>query len=134
MLLDDLDKGLGWQEAGAMAIPDANNQGRWATYEGINSLLAEIAYMLSDLSRNIKGNHISGLLSQAVLYEVLGAIGLPYNFKTLKIEAEGNKDLYYPALDIDAPTVTDLLFLILQNLGALVGGNINAYPVREEAK
>lgn len=132
VMLDDLDKAIGWQEAGASVIPDANNQGRWATYEGLNTLLAEIAYMLSDLSQNIKGGHISGLISQAVLYEVLGAIGLPYNFKRLKVEAEGAKEIHYPALEANAPTVVDLLMLILQNIAPLVGSKINIYPDVEE--
>lgn len=134
VLLDDLDKAIGWQEAGASVIPDANKQGRWATYEGLNSLMAEIAYMLSDLSQNIKGGHISGLISQAVLYEVLGAIGLPYNFKRLKVEAEGAKEIHYPALEANAPTVVDLLMLILQNIAPLVGSKINIYPELEEDK
>jgi hypothetical protein len=132
VLLDDLDKGLGWQEAGAAVIPDANNQGRFATYEGLNSLLAEVAYMLSDLSQNIKGGHISGLISQAVLYEVLGAIGLPYNFKSMKVSAEGGKEIHYPALEKESPTLVDLIFLILENLAPLVGSKVNLYPDREE--
>lgn len=134
VLLDDLDKGLGWQEAGAMVIPDANNQGRWATYEGLNSLLAEVAYMLSDLSQNIKGGHISGLISQAVLYEVLGAIGLPYNFKSLKVDAEGAKTIHYPALEKNAPTLVDLIYLILQNISILVGTKISYYPSEEKSE
>jgi hypothetical protein len=132
VLLDDLDKGLGWQEAGSNIIPDANNQGRFASYEGMNSLLVEIAYMLSDLSRNIKGAHISGLITQATLYEVLGGLGLPINFKTLKVEAEGQKEIHYPALDSGAPTLADLLFTLALNLSALVGGKVNVYPKDEE--
>jgi hypothetical protein len=134
VLLDDLDKGLGWQEAGSNIIPDANNQGRFASYEGMNSLLVEVAYMLSDLSRNIKGSHVSSLITQATLYEVLGALGLPINFKTLKVEAEGNKEIHYPALDKGSPTLADLFFLLALNLSPLVGGKLNLYPKNEEEK
>ncbi|MGL5871278.1 MAG: hypothetical protein ACRC2R_02730, partial [Xenococcaceae cyanobacterium] len=37
IILDDLDKGLGWQEAGANVLPNPNREDRYISYEGLNS-------------------------------------------------------------------------------------------------
>jgi hypothetical protein len=125
VMLDDLDKGLGWQNAGANVLPSPN--GEVVPYEGLNSLLLENSYMISQLSRNVISTHITALIVQATVYEILAALGLPVTLKELKLNVDFGTDQAiapYPGLDVDAPTIHDLVTRILVNIAPLLGGTL----------
>ena len=133
VILDDLDKALGWGEAGANILPSPDGQ-RQLVYQGLNTLLTENAYMLSQLSRNITGTHISSLKNQAMLQEVLVGLGLPCSLREFPIQADADPSVQasvpYPGLVSGSPSLVDLLYLVLVNLGLLVGSNLK--PQEEE--
>lgn len=135
IILDDLDKALGWQTAGANAIPSYDGQ-KFATYEGVHSLLVEIAYMLSAISSQTSQNLVATSVNQAVLYELLGALGLPVTTKEFPY-AYGEKALKmpYPGLAPDAPTLFNLVVWLLANLAPLIGSSlVLKLPEEEEEK
>jgi hypothetical protein len=127
VILDDLDKALGWGEAGANILPSPDGQ-RQLVYQGLNTLLTENAYMLSQLSRNITGTHISSLKNQAMLQELLVGLGLPCSLREflVQVDADPTKQasVPYPGLVTGSPSLVDLLYLVLVNLGLLVGSNL----------
>lgn len=133
IVMDDLDKALGMQYAGAIAIPSADKT-RYATFEGLASFNAELLYMLSALSQTINQTHISSLKNQAILMECLSAFGVPVTLKSFKVDA-GEKEplpVPYPGLREDAPSVFDLAVWILSNLAPLVAAQIAIDPSVEE--
>jgi hypothetical protein len=127
VILDDLDKALGWGDAGANVLPSPDGQ-RQLVYQGLNTLLTENAYMLSQLSRNITGTHISSLKNQAMLQEVLVGLGLPCSLREFSISADAAPEVEatvpYPGLVSGSPSLVDLLYLVLVNLGLIVGSNL----------
>jgi hypothetical protein len=127
VILDDLDKALGWGDAGANVLPSPDGQ-RQLVYQGLNTLLTENAYMLSQLSRNITGTHISSLKNQAMLQEVLVGLGLPCSLREFSISTDADPSVEasvpYPGLVKGSPSLVDLLYLVLVNLGLLVGSNL----------
>ncbi|NJO93413.1 MAG: hypothetical protein HC820_01805 [Hydrococcus sp. RM1_1_31] len=133
IILDDLDKALGWQEAGANVLPNPNRDDKYISYEGLNSLMAENAYMLSQLSRNISGTHISSLITQAVTYEILAALGLPVTLKEFKVGMGGELEakVPYPGLNGNSPTITDLHFWTLANIAPLVAAKLQFFERSE---
>jgi len=89
---------------------------------------------LSQLSRNITGTHISSLKNQAMLQEVLVGLGLPCSLREFPIQADADPSVQasvpYPGLVSGSPSLVDLLYLVLVNLGLLVGSNLK--PQEEE--
>lgn len=124
IILDDFDKALGMAEAGANVLPSPNNDDP-IPYEGINTLLAEIAYMISQLSRNITGTHISSLKNQGMLYELIAAHGVPVNYKKIEVDVGlvDSASLVYPS--IDGASNFDMTVWILNQLALLLGSNLN---------
>jgi hypothetical protein len=135
IIMDDFDKALGMQEAGAMAIPSADKT-NYATFEGLASFCAEIAYMLSALSQNITQTHVSSLKNQAMLMECLAAFGTPIALKKFEVDMGEEEPIPvpYPGLRDDAPSMMDLCVWILSNLAPLVASQLSLDPSLEEKK
>ena len=124
-MMADLDRGLGLQAAGANVIPEASGTDVF-TYQGMHSLLIEIAYTLSHISKAASQTQVSSLINQATLYEILGALGLPIDIKQIKVALSENSEgtIPYPALAEDSPTVLNVLVWILSNLAPLLASQL----------
>jgi hypothetical protein len=135
IILKDLDKAVGLGEGSVNLIPSPDGR-TVAEYQGINQVLTDIAFMLSSLSRNIQGGHISSLINQALLQELLSALGLPINYKELEIgiDSDSSAKIPYPAIAQGAPTLIDYYIWILNNLGLLIGNQIQPVIKEEEGK
>lgn len=132
ILLDDLDKALGWQTSGANAIPSYDGQ-KFTTYEGMHSLLVEVAYMLSAISSQTSQNLVATQVNQAVLLELIGALGLPITTKEFPMLYNGEAlKMPYPGLANDAPTLFNLVTWLLTNLAPLLAASL--VPKIEEAE
>lgn len=122
-ILDDLDKALGWQELGANFIPNADNSGKYITYEGLAQLQTEVAYMMSRVSQHTSQTQVAALIIQAVVYELLRATGQPITPKAFQADV-GGEDLAnvpYPGLASDAPSQLQQTQWILQNIAPILG-------------
>ncbi len=95
MIFEDLDRAFGLQDAGANVIPSPDGK-QIVSYQGINTMLLDILYMLSQMSRNTSGAHICGLKNQAMLQEVLGALGQPIGVKEIEVTVANNQKLPIP--------------------------------------
>lgn len=128
---DDLDKALGLQEAAAniLPLPESNKA---LVYEGLGSLVSENSYMLSELSRSVVSSHISSLICQGILIELLAQQGVPTTVKELIVKI-GDKDqkIPYPAISPNSPSNFDQTLLVLMNLSPLLGGKLT---IREDKK
>ncbi len=126
--LEDLDKGLNWQEMGSSFLPSADGS-QFCKIEGMGGLLAEVAYMLSAISGAIfESKNLNLQIYNAVLQN-LKATGLPLTNQVLKVgtgeEGLGGEeieaDMLLPKLQTDAPNLTKQNMAILQNLAVLMG-------------
>lgn len=131
-ILDDLDKALGWQELGANFIPNADNSGKYITYEGLAQLQTEVAYMMSRVSQHTSQTQVATLIIQAVVYELLRSTGQPITPKAFQADV-GGEDLAnvpYPGLASDAPSQLQQTQWILQNIAPILGALLR--PKAEE--
>ncbi len=152
-ILDDLDKGIGWQESAAFALRSAEDaladdptteenefKPKICTYEGLHSLNAEIAYMLSAMSRHTSGGYTSSLINSAILYELMGIFGLPVEPKSFEavigLEKENGEDIkskiYHPGFSNQSPRIYELWTILAQNLSVLVGNQYDLTPEEKE--
>jgi hypothetical protein len=121
---DDLSKGLGWQDAGATAIPNADGSGKIATYEGLHQMMVELLFMLSRVSTHTSETLVSSMITQAVAKETLSGLGLPLEQSSLDINLGEDKGYVpYPIISSESPTVTTQLGWVLMNLGKLMMAN-----------
>jgi hypothetical protein len=143
-ILDDFDKALGLQESASFTIRSLegdDSNPKICTYEGLHSLVAEVAYMNAEISRRSSQSEIASLKTLGICMELLGALGLPISPKTFKayIGTEENRGLnvesevYYPALKSDSPKITELIALVMENLSHLLGRQIDL-PEEEREK
>lgn len=132
--LEDLDQGLNWQEMGAMALPaafdDDDGTRKYCTYEGMGTLLAEVAYMLSSISQSTSQTFISSLVTQGIAKAILESTGVPLHTMTLELqnqsdEGEQSSVVPFPALAADSPTIVQLLLNIIENQARILGSNAN---------
>ncbi len=126
LILADLDRAFGLQDAGANAIPSPDGE-NIVTYQGLNTMIIDLLYMLSQISRNTSGSHICSLKNQAMLQEIFAALGQPTGIQEIEVSiANGQKlTLAVPGTIPGNPTISDMFMLILTNLGLLVGSNID---------
>lgn len=120
VMLDDFNKALGLQSLGAGAIgtPDKS---AYMIYEGLHTLIAESLFMQSEMTKQLSQNLISNVSTQAMVQEVLQALGLPLKVKEELIEINGeNLKIPYPGLTLDSPSLVNLLLIILMNLGPIL--------------
>jgi hypothetical protein len=131
---DDDDRAFGLQDLGANVIPRADKTG-YIAYEGLHSLLIEIAYMLSSLSGNISRSEVLNMKTVAILQELLASQGLPVELKTLPATVAGQTvQIPYPGLSSDSPSIVDFMFWILSNLSPLVSAQLAYKQDDEEQK
>lgn len=129
--LEDLDKGLNWQEMGSGLVPNADGT-NYTTFEGMGTLLAEIAYTLSSLSANIQQTHVLALKTYSTTLENLKGLGLPTELGELALSLgednpSGGSSLAYlsvPQLSANAVTLHKRLMDVLTNLAVLQGSTL----------
>lgn len=129
--LEDLDKGLNWQEMGTGILPSADGTG-YCTYEGIGTLLAEAVYMISQLSSNIYQTHNLSLQNTAMNHQILKGLGLPLKLGSLEVVVGENDALglgdnvkaYIPVpmLADDAVSLHKRLMDVIINLSLIISG------------
>lgn len=126
--LEDIDKGLNWQEMGTGMLPSADGTSV-CTYEGMGTLLAEVAYMLSTLSSNIYQTHTLALKNYSTTLEIFKGLGLPVELGLLPIDL-GEDDpvagtvsayLNVPKLAQESATLHKRMMDIIANLAILNG-------------
>lgn len=125
--LEDLDKGLNWQEMGASVMPSADGT-RSCAISGLGTLLAEVAYMLSSLSNNIYQSHVLALKTYHNSLEIMKEIGIPITNTVQKVElgdgTASNPTVGYipmPKMAGDAPSLTQQIHMVLENVGLILG-------------
>ncbi|MDJ0578189.1 MAG: hypothetical protein QNJ65_23920, partial [Xenococcaceae cyanobacterium MO_234.B1] len=135
LIFEDLDRAFGLQDAGANVVPSPDGK-QIVSYQGINTMLLDILYMLSMMSRNTSGAHICGLKNQAMLQEILAALGQPIGVKEIEVTVANNQKLPIPVPGTlpGNPTLSDMFMIILLNLGLLVGSKIDVKQEEEEKK
>lgn len=127
--LEDLDKGLNWQEMGSGLLPNADGTS-YTTFEGMGTLLAEMAYTLSALSNNIQQTHVLALKNNAVIMEVLKGLGLPVGVGTLPLSVGGGNGaggdntatLTFPQLSANSVSLHKRIMDVLATLSVVTGG------------
>lgn len=121
---DDDDRAFGLQEMGADILPSADGQS-YIAYQGMHSLLSEIAYMLSAISANTSQTHVLALKNNALAMENLAAHGSPVEIKKF-IASIGGEDIEipFPGIKEGSPTQVDLAVWILSNLAPLLASSI----------
>ena len=129
--LEDLDQGLNWQEMGAMAIPSPfpseAGDNNFCTYEGLGTLVAELTYMVSAISKDTSQTYISSIVNQAMGKVILQAIGTPITSEIQEYivsteEGEQSALIPLPAMGAESPTLVQLAMNIMENLARLYGG------------
>lgn len=117
---DDVDKALGLQVAAANALPSADGK-NYITYEGLHTLLAEIAYNQSKMSQRDFEILCSSLCTQAITREILAAFGVPVESKEIKANIEGEDlKIPYAGLTYSSPTLFNLISLVLANIAPIL--------------
>lgn len=134
-MLDDMDKGLGLQEASAFAIqaPESvYNTQRQGTplicqYEGLHQLVAENAYMISETSRRASQAQMASMITQAEIQEMIAIFGFPLEPKNFKMTVGAAQDgseitrpAWYPGFANTSPTIFDLFTTLMRNIGAVI--------------
>ena len=156
-IMDDMDKGLGLQESAAFAIrsvedvetdeggtfSDPDYTPKVTTYEGLHSIITEIAFMTSEISRRASGAQVASLITQACVYELMAVQGLPVSPKSFKASVgledtseEGGgqdvlSDIYHPGFSPNAPTHFELWTMLMHNIAPLLG---QVYNLDEEQR
>lgn len=152
-IIDDFDKALGLQESAAFAVRSAEDivdeeginalfpkyKPKICTYEGLHSLVTEISYMLSEVSRRSSGAQVSSMINNALLYEIMGIFGLPIEPKSFTakvgLEESNGQDIksqiYHPGFSDNAPRIYELWTILMQNIAPLLGAN---YTVSDSEK
>lgn len=123
---DDLDKALGMQELGASAIPNADNSGKFCTYEGLAKLLTEIAYMNSRISQHTAQTQICSMITQALANEILRSTGQPLEPKSFPIGLGGGELAAVPYLGLasDAPSSVEQWVSVMQTLAPILAAHL----------
>lgn len=145
VMMQDMDKGLGLQEAGAYSLRSVEDidapEGqppKICYYEGLHSLVTENAYMNSEISRRASKAEVISMINQAMIQELMGIMGLPVEAKSFQAKIGANSsgeivqaNLYHPAFANNAPRIYELWTLLMQNLAPLLGNN---YRLDEETE
>ena len=123
-VIQDIDRALGMQDMGANVLPTPN--GEVANYQGLNQMVLDTLYTLSQLSKQISSINVLSLKSQAMQQEILSGFGLPIGIKEIEITDSSGVIgvLPFPGFDLNAPTLTDMIGLNLLNTGSLIGSQM----------
>ncbi|ELS04923.1 hypothetical protein Xen7305DRAFT_00046590 [Xenococcus sp. PCC 7305] len=133
LILDDLDRAIGIQDAGANIVPSPN--GELVPVQGMNNLLLQLLYTAGQTNKSASKNHICSLITQAIVKEILQALGLPLTIKKLPIQVDEDKTAYLPipGTNNQSPSLVDLIMLCQINIGALLEGKID-FNLEEETE
>ena len=125
LMLDDLDRALGLQNAGANVIPSPN--GELIPIQGINNILLELLYTLGQTNKSASKTHISSLITQAIAKEILQALGVPLTIKKLPVKVDSNNQGYIPIPGTTnrSASLVDLQLLSLINIASILKGQID---------
>lgn len=140
-VLDDVDKMLGGQYLGAGAI---NRNGRTFVYEGLVNLLQELFASAIDTGASTEETKIAVGVNQQLMKELMRGLGLPVATKTFEYELEsrdpqseeidpldppvGAVPVYYSGYAEGTPTLADLIFAVLANIGL---NNASAFTLKQ---
>lgn len=128
IMLQDLDRSLGLQTLGSIAIANPNYNPDYGgdnedlktpywKYNGLGQLILDLMYLSGDTNRHAAQANIGSLKAQAVAGEVLAALGTPATEKSVPLRVENEvKNVRYPAFNAGGQTIVDLLLWTLQNL------------------
>ena len=128
IMLQDLDRSLGLQTLGSVAIANPNYNPDYSgnneeiktpywKYNGLGQLILDLMYLSGDTNRHAAQANIGSLKAQAVAGEILAAIGVPATEKSVMMRVDDNlQSVKYPAFNASGQTIADLLIWILQNL------------------
>ena len=127
ILMQDLDRSLGLQSLGSYAIanpnynPEVNGfEEKYFKYNGLGRAFIDLLYLASDTNRHASQANIGSFKAQAIAQEVLGALGVPVNYKHVKSEmGENIASVVYPGFNGSGQTITDLLIWALMNVAVL---------------
>lgn len=135
IILADLDRAFGLQDAGANVLPTPNGN-QIANYQGMNAMLLDVLYTLGQLSKQISSTNILTMKNQAMIQELMAGTGLPVTIQELEINAgSGNiGKLPFPGFAPNAPTLQDLHSLTNLNLATLIGAKLEAIADEENSE
>jgi hypothetical protein len=146
-MMDDVDKGVSLQEGGAFVVrsvediqteeggyfTDPEYKPKIARYEGLNSAITEILFMLSEISRRTANSQLASMVTQAEVQELLYSTGLPVTPKSFKanlgLEAQGSEGegedigskIWYPGISPNSTSNFQMQAIILKNIAPLLG-------------
>jgi len=128
VMLQDLDRSLGLQTLGSIAIANPNYNPDYSgnnediktpywTYNGLGQLLLDLMYLEADTNRHAAQANVGSLKAQAVAGECLAALGVPATEKSVLMRVDDNlQSVKYPAFNASGQTIVDLLLWALQNI------------------
>lgn len=122
VLMQDLDKSLGLRELSAAVIPSADQSKKVCTYEGLGSAIAELLYLGSSISNNTSQTHVSSLITQGIVLELMKATGFPLIPKTVEADVGSgeNVGIPYPGIADGSPTHFLMFVSLMQTLQPIV--------------
>jgi hypothetical protein len=127
IMLDDLDRALGLQTLGAIAITNQNynddyNGGDlsittpYYKYNGLGDAFVEVMHTLADTHKQAFQANIGSLKSQAITVEILGALGVGCIEKKIILEVDDQPvKIVYPGFNGITPSIADLQMWTLTN-------------------
>lgn len=133
ILMTDLDRALGLQDAGANVLPSPNGD-KVASYQGMNQMMLDILYTLGQISKQTSSTNILAMKNQAMIQELMAGYGLPVQINEMEINTAlgGIGKIPFPAFAPNAPTLNDLHALTNLNLAAVIGSKLQVKSDGEE--
>jgi hypothetical protein len=127
IMLDDLDRALGLQTLGAIAITNQNYNDDYNgndlsiktpyyKYNGLGDAFVEVMHTLADTHKQAFQANIGSLKSQAITVEILGALGVGCIEKKIILEVDDQPvKIVYPGFNGITPSIADLQMWTLTN-------------------
>jgi hypothetical protein len=127
IMLDDLDRALGLQTLGAIAITNQNYnhdyngndlsiKTPYYKYNGLGDAFVEVMHTLADTHKQAFQANIGSLKSQAITVEILGALGVGCIEKKIILEVDDQPvKIVYPGFNGITPSIADLQMWTLTN-------------------
>ncbi len=119
-ITDQLNHSFGIQEASNITIQSNGNNYR---YPNQISLLADIARTIKANSKYIESTHYSSLVTQEQTKEIIGGLGLPTVFKSIRLNTDKKgKYVNIPFVGIDAnSSIQKEIATVTYNIGIISG-------------
>lgn len=130
-LQDDNDRAFGLQDLGANVLPKADGSG-YVLYQGLHSLLMEMAYAISALSVNISQSHVLAMKNNAMLAEMMAIAGQPITIKEIVCTMNGQEvKIPYQGVKEGTPSLVDFFVWILSNQALVTASQMS---IKEKEK